>query len=506
MQYALPTSIWGRFKRTFIGDKAFYRTVLSLILPVVVQNLASNMVILLNNVMVGSLGTLHMSGVAIANQLIFVFNLTVFGAISGAGIYGAQFSGAGDWEGFRKTFRFKLLVALGITVAGAAILITWPDTLISLYLTGEGSAADAADMLSYGKEYLHIMLLGFLPYAITQCYSGSLRETGDTLPPMVASVTAVLTDLLLNFLLIHGRLGLPALGVRGAAIATVMSRLIELGIILIWTHTNHKKFFFMKGLYRSLRIGSELALNIAGKSLPLLLNELLWSLGVTTLAQIFSTRGLMVVAGLNIASTISNLFNVFFISMGSAVAVMVGQALGANDIPRARGYVWKLLFFSLSVCAFFGSALFIAAPSIPNVYNTEPEVKRLATVFLRTSAVLMAFSATSHCCYFTIRSGGKTFITMLFDSVFSWAICVPYTYLMVHHTTLPIDLLYPLCNLTELVKCIIGLVVVRTGYWARNMTGMPMAEESDMQVEENAVLPEISSTAEEENGALRESP
>jgi putative MATE family efflux protein len=478
MQYALPTSIWGRFKNKFIGDKAFYRTVILLILPVVVQNLASNMVILLNNVMVGSLGTLHMSGVAIANQLIFVFNLTIFGAISGAGIYGAQFAGAGDWEGFRKTFRFKLLVAFGITIVGATILLTWPDTLISLYLTGEGSASDAANMLGYGKQYLHIMLLGFLPYAVTQCYSGSLRETGDTLPPMVASVTAVLTDLLLNSLLIHGRLGFPALGVRGAAIATVTSRLVELSIILVWTHTNHKKFFFMKNVYRSLHIGKELALNIAGKSLPLLFNELFWSLGVTTLTQIYSTRGLMVVAGLNIASTISNLFNVFFISMGSAVAVMVGQALGANDIPRARSYVWKLLFFSLSVCAVFGSALFISAPAIPNVYNTEPEVKRLATVFLRTSAAYMAFSATSHCCYFTVRSGGKTFLTMLFDSVFSWVVSVPYTYLMVHHTLLPIEILYPLCSLTELVKCTIGLIVVRTGYWARNMTGMPVTEET----------------------------
>ncbi|MCE5236496.1 MAG: MATE family efflux transporter [Clostridiaceae bacterium] len=489
MEYALPRGLFARFKRTFIGDKAFYRTVLVLILPVVVQNLASNSVILLNNIMVGSIGTLNMSGVAIANQLIFVFNLTIFGAISGAGIYGAQFAGACDWEGFRKTFRFKLLVALAITAAGAAILYFFSDTLISLYLTGEGSAADAAAMLGYGKQYMHIMLWGLLPYALTQCYSGSLRETGDTLPPMVASVTAVFTDLTLNFLLIQGRFGLPALGVRGAAIATVTSRLIELSILLLWTHSNHKKFFFMEGLYKSLRIGKELALSIAGKSLPLLLNELLWAVGVTTLTQIFSTRGLIVVAGLNIASTISNLFNVFFLSMGSAVAVMIGQALGANDIPRARSYVWKLLFFSISICVFFGSALALSAHAIPNVYNTEPEVRRLATAFIRTSAMYMAFSATSHCCYFTIRSGGKTFLTMLFDSVFSWVVCVPYTYLMVHHTLLPIDLLYPLCNLTEAVKCAIGLIVVRTGYWARNMTGAPGGGEPAEQ-EAGGALPE----------------
>ncbi len=467
MQHALPSG--QRFKNTFIGDKAFYRAVFVLILPVIVQNLATNFVSLLNNVMVGTLGTLHMSGVAIANQLIFVFNLTVFGAISGAGIYGAQFAGAKDWESLRQTFRFKLFVSLAITAIGAAILYFGSDKLISLYLTGKGSPADAAGMLEYGKQYTHIMLFGLLPYSITQCYSGTLRETGETLPPMVASVTAVLLNLTLNYILITGRFGFPALGVKGAALATVISRFVELSVVVLWTKFDRKKFFYMKGVYRSLRIGGALALNIASKSMPLLANELLWSLGITTITQIFSTCGLMVVAGLNIASTITNMFNVFFLSMGSAVAVMTGQALGANDIQLARRQVWKLLFFSVSICVVLASALALSAGEIPNVYNTEPEVRRLATAFIRTGALYMTFSAISHCCYFTIRSGGKTFITMLFDSVFTWVVCVPYTYFMVHHSGLGIELLYLLCNLTEALKCSIGLIVVRSGYWARNM-------------------------------------
>lgn len=470
MQHALPTGPFARFKRMFIGDKAFYNAVFALVLPVVVQNLTSNLVILLNNVMVGAVGTREMSGVAIANQLIFVFNLTIFGAVSGAGIYGAQFAGANDWESFRKAFRFKLLVGVAITAVGASVLFLFADPLISLYLKGEGSAADAAAMLGFGKQYMHLMLWGLLPYALSQCYSGTLRETGNTLPPMVASITALLIDLVLNYLLIQGRHGFPALGVRGAGFATIVSRFIELSVLLVWT-SRGKRFFFLKGAYRSFRIGKELALSIAGKSLPLLANELLWSLGITTLLQIFSTRGLIVVAGLNIASTITNLFNVFYLSMGAAVAVMVGQALGANDIPRARSLVWKLLFFSVGVCAIFGSVLALSSNAIPNVYNTEPEVRRLAAGFIRASALYMAFNATSHCCYFTIRSGGKTFLTMLFDSVFTWVICVPYTYAMVHLTPLPIELLYPLCNATEVLKCILGLIVVRTGRWARNMVG-----------------------------------
>ncbi len=469
MQQTLNNGVWNRFRNTFIGDKKFYRTVLALVLPIIAQNLISNFVNLLDNVMVGQVGTLEMSGVAIANQLIFVFNLAIFGAVSGAGIYGAQFAGAKDWEGLRQTFRFKLLVSFGITIVGVSVIVLFDNPIISLYLTGEGNPADAASMLLFGKQYLHIMLWGLLPFALTQSYSSTLRETGHTMLPMLASMTAVLVNLVFNYILIYGKFGFPKLGVEGAAIATVLSRFVELGIVAIRAHSNHKKFFFMKGVYRHFRIERKLAGSIATKSLPLLANELFWSLGMTTLMQIFSTCGLMVVAGLNIASTITNLFNVFFISTGVAVGVMVGQALGANDICLAKRNAWKLIFFSVGICVVIGSALAISSGFIPNIYKTEAPVRLLATGFMRTSAMYMVFNGITHCCYFTIRSGGKTFITMLFDSVYTWVICVPFTYVMVRYTGLPIELLYPLCYLTDVLKCIIGVLVVRTGHWAKNM-------------------------------------
>ena len=479
MQRTLSGGLWNRFHNTFIGDKKFYRTVLMLVLPIIAQNLISNFVNLLDNVMVGQVGTVEMSGVAIANQLIFVFNLAIFGAISGAGIYGAQFAGACDWEGFRQTFRFKILVALGITAVSIAVVTVFDDPMISLYLTGDGDAADAAGMLFSGKQYLHLMLWGLLPFALTQSYSSTLRETGHTLMPMIASMTAVLVNLVFNYLLIYGKFGFPKLGVEGAAIATVLSRFVELSIVAIKAHTNRKKFFFMKGVFRNFRIDKKLAGSIAAKSLPLLANELFWSLGMTTLMQIFSTCGLMVVAGLNIASTITNLFNVFFISTGVAVGVMVGQALGANDIALAKRHAWKLIFFSVCICIVLGTALALSAGVIPNIYRTGAEVRRLATQFMRTSAMYMVFNGITHCCYFTMRSGGKTFITLLFDSVFTWVVCVPYAYIMVHYSGLSIDLLYPLCYLTEVLKCIIGVLVVRTGHWAKNMVDSKCVAVSD---------------------------
>ncbi len=469
VQISAPAGALGRFRRTFIGDRAFYKTVLALVLPIIVQNMISNFVNLLDNIMVGQVGTVQMSGVAIANQLLFVFNLTIFGGLSGPGIFGAQFFGAGDNEGLRHTFRFKLWTAALILAVAVTVFLSGDKPLISLYLTGEGNAADAAAMLEYGRSYLKTMLWGLLPFALSQVYSSTLRETGETVLPMKASIAAVFTNLCLNYVLIFGKLGFPALGVVGAAIATVISRFVELGIIVTYTHRHIEKFPFIAGMYRSLKVPGKLALTIFKKGTPLLVNELLWSLGVTTLTQIFSTRGLNVVAGLNISSTIVNLFNVVFISMGVAVAVMVGQALGAGDIPRAKSYVWKLIFFSICTCFVIGGALAAVSPIIPRIYNTTGDVRRLATYFMLTSALYMAFNAIAHCCYFAIRSGGKTFVTFLFDSAYSWVVAVPYAYVLTHFTKLDIFILYPVCYITDAVKSLIGIFVVRTGYWAQNI-------------------------------------
>lgn len=472
MKQSVTTSTFSKFRSTFIGNRQFYTKVLMLVLPIIVQNTISNFVNLLDNIMIGQVGTPQMSGVAIANQLIFVFNLTIFGGLSGAGIFGAQYFGAGDHEGLRHTVRFKLWIAVVTLSVALVVFLTCGEQLISLYLTGDGDAAERAAMLEYGRSYLRIMLIGLLPFSLSQVYGGTLREMGETLLPMKASLAGVITNLCLNYILIFGKLGFPVLGVEGAAIATVISRFVELTIIIVYAHRHSDKFQFIKGLYRTLRIPKALTYKIIRKGIPLLMNELLWSLGMITLAQIFSTRGLNVVAALNITSTVTNLFNVVFVSMGSAVAVMVGQALGANDIPRAKQTAWKLIFFNACICIVIGAILIALSPILPNIYNTTNDVRKLATRFMQTSAIYMSVNAVTHCTYFTIRSGGKTLITFLFDSAYTWCVFVPITYVLTHFTTLDIFLLYPICYLADIIKCIIGIIVVKAGHWAQNMVSV----------------------------------
>ena len=465
----------ARLRRIFIGERAFYRTVLAIIIPVIIQNTLTNAVNLLDNIMVGYVSTEAMSGVAIANHLLFVFNLCVFGGLSGPSIFGAQFYGAGDLEGLRNTFRIKLWISAALLLAAAVAFTGWGDQLIRTYLTGEGGAEKAAVMFQNSKDYLTIMLAGLIPFALSQCYSGTLRETGETMLPMAAGIAAVLTNLCGNWLLIYGNLGFPVMGVKGAAIATVISRFVELGVILIGIRRD-RRFTFLRGAYRKLSVPMPLFLDVMRKGMPLLINEALWSLGVATLMQIYSVRGLMVLAGLNIASTITNLFNVVYIAMGSAVAVIIGQALGANDLKRAREDVWKLLAFSFGCCLVIGGLLALLSPLIPHLYAAEAEVYKLATRFILASACLMPINAITHCCYFTLRAGGSTIVTFLFDCVFSWTISIPFAYFLVHLTGLDIMILVPMSQSVEIIKCIVGLFLVKRGVWIRNIVAAPNAE------------------------------
>ena len=459
------------FKDTKKGELLqFYKKVLLVAFPIIIQNAISNFVGFLDNIMIGKVGTDQMSGVAIVNQLLFVFNLCIFGAISGAGILTAQFYGKGDHEGVRDTFRFKMIISLIIMAAACVLFVFAADPLIGTYLH-DGSATGNIQMtLRYGKDYMYIMLWGLLPFAVGCVYSGTLRETGETFVPMVASFVAVFVNLGLNYLLIYGKFGFPVLGVSGAAIATVISRYIEAAIEIVWTHRHKVKNKFIEGAYRTFRLRKGLTGHIIKLGLPLLINETMWAAGVAVQNSIYSQRGLAVVAAQNISSTISNMFNVAFMAMGDAVAIIVGQMLGAGKFKEAKRSAYRIIGMSAAVSAVFGVILFTLSPLFPNIYNTTDEVKAYATSFMRIWACLMPMGGFLHATYFTLRSGGKTLITFLFDSCFLWVIAVPVTYAVTMYTGLDIVLVYLICNCVDLIKVTVGWILLVKGVWIQNIT------------------------------------
>ena len=339
-----------KIRKKFIGDRAFYAMVLGIVVPIMIQNGITNLVNLLDNIMVGRLGTEQMSGVSIVNQLIFVYNLCIFGGLSGAGIFTAQYFGQKDEEGIRHTFRYKLWMAVILSVVVIGGLLIFDEQLIGLYLRGSSDGGDLVATLNYGVKYLRIMALGLPAFMMLQIYASTLRECGETVVPMKAGLTAVAVNLVFNYLLIYGKCGFPQLGVAGAAVATVLSRYVEALVVITWTHAHKAKNSYIVGMYRTLKVPANIVKKIFIKGTPLLFNEALWSAGMAMLSQCYSVRGLNVVAGLNIANTVNNLFSVVYIAMGSAVAIIVGQHLGAGRMEEARDTDNKLIVFSMMSC------------------------------------------------------------------------------------------------------------------------------------------------------------
>ena len=455
--------------RKYVGDKKFYRMILLIAVPIMVQNGITNFVSLLDNIMVGQVGTNQMSGVAIANQLIFVYNLCIFGGMSGAGIFGAQFFGQGNNDGLRYVFRFKLVIGFVLTAICGVIFAMYGEPLISLYLDEGNSAAANAETLMYAMQYLRIMLVGFLPFVVVQIYASTLREVSEAVLPMVAGVVAVFVNLVLNYILILGNFGAPALGVEGAAIATVTSRFVECFIVVWWTHRHKERNPYIVGVYKSLAIPGDLMVKIIKKGTPLLVNEALWSLGMATLLQCYSVRGLGVVAGMNISNTIVNLFNVTFMALGNSVAIVVGRLLGAGKMDEARDTDRKLIAFSVASCIVIAVIVIFLAPLFPELYNTEADVKEYARNFIIIAALFMPQHAFLHATYFTLRSGGKTVITFLFDSGFMWAVSIPFAFVISRYTVWPIEVIYALCQGIEIIKSIVGFILLKKGIWLNNI-------------------------------------
>lgn len=437
----------------------------------ILQNLITNFVSMLDNIMVGAIGTEQMSGVSIVNQYMFIFNITIFGGVSGPSIFGAQFYGKGDYEGQKYTLRYRILLALSVTLIAGLVLYFCMDPLISLYLSKDDSPEQIAATLSYGKEYMRIMLFSLLPFALGQAYASATRESGETKIPMIGSVAAVGINLILDYGLIFGNFGLPELGVRGAAIATVIAKYIEAGVVIVWVHTRHKKAPYGVGLFRGFRIPGALAKKVTWKSIPLLANEFLWSVGVSAIAQCYSVRGLDVVAGRNIAGTIVNLINVFFIQMGGCISIIVGAKLGAGKLEEAKEYDNKLLFFGVMLSTVVGIVALPVAKVFPLLYNTEQQVRDLATYFIMIQAIAMPIWSYTNSCYFTLRSGGKTGITFLFDFGFSWLLQIPLAFVLSRFTKMDIHLLFAIVVYSEIVKAVIGYFMVRSGVWVQNLVG-----------------------------------
>lgn len=453
------------FKDKYFGDKNFYKMTLTIAIPIIIQNLLTNLVSMADNIMVGQLGTNQMSGVAIINQLFFVFNLLVFGGMSGAGLFSAQYFGQKNHNGVRDVFRMKILIGITIIAISLSVMIFLHKPLINMFLHEGSSSGNIQETFNYAKNYLYIMVIGIAPFVISNCYSTTLKESGQTVVPMKAGVLAVVFDIVLNYIFIFGKLGFPAMGVVGAAIATVISRFVECGYLVIYTHRHSNDYPFIKHCYRTLKVPGSLVKKIIVTGTPLMLNEFLWAGGLTLQTQALSTKGLATVGGLNICNTIGNISNCIFVTMGTTIAIVVGQLLGAGKLKEAKVTATRMAAFSLLISFGMIIILGLLGPVFPHFYNTTDEIRELATKFIWAVAAATPFISLSNSEYFILRSGGKTIITFLFDSCFVCLVNVPVAICLTKFTAIHIVGIFFLVNILECIKALIGFIMVKKDIW-----------------------------------------
>lgn len=456
-------------KECILGEPEFYRKVAVVVLPMIAQNTLTNIVGLLDNIMVGQVGKVPMSSVAIVNQILFIFYLCIWGSLAGAGIFSTQFFGKGDMDGVRHAIRFKLITAITLCLFAVTFLYLNSHGLISGYIAADVIEAERVETLKNGVAYLNIMLVGLLPFSLTQVYASVMRESGKTTLPMYAGMAAMLVNFVFNALLIFGLMGFPKMGVLGAATATVISRCVELFIVAFGAHRKGSVYNFFSGVYKGFYIPRALILPMLSKTMPLMINEFLWSFSQATLLRQYSIRGLSIIAAMNISGTVAQIFNEVFISIGGSTAILVGQELGASKLISARRTAWRMAALSVGSTIVMGLLLAAASPFIPQIYNVDPEIRAMATRCILVLAICMPVNAYANVSYFTIRSGGKMLVTFAFDFFAAWFMSVPAAFVLCRYTTLPIVTVYFIVSFLEAVKCIVGFFLVRSGIWVRNI-------------------------------------
>ena len=456
--------------KKYFGDKSFYKKVILIALPIMLQQGITQFVSLLDNVMIGNFSDTAMAGVSVVNQIIFVFNFVIIGALAAVGIYIAQYFGANDQHNQMLCFRLKFWVGLIILLLMILIILVFGDYLINAFLTNPSSQEEKLAIETSAKDYLFIISFTFLPYTISQIYSSTLREVGETVKPMIAGAIAVVVNGLFNMWFIYGGLGVPAMGASGAAIATLIARIVEMLFLIFFTHKHHKKFNFVEGVFKSVYVPKRIIKNVLIKGTPLIFNELLWSLGTTLLLRIYSNRGTDILKAFSISSTTTNLFYIIFGAMASAISIMVGQSLGAGNLEEAVDNDRKLIMFSVIICFIFGIILACIAPIIPMLYkDTSQDVRKLATSLMFVIAGCMIIFSFNTSCFYTLRAGGVTFVTFLFDSLFVWVVSLPLALVLVKLTDASIVLVYFVVQITEIIKSVIGYLLIKSKIWVKNL-------------------------------------
>lgn len=445
----------------FIGPKQFYKDVLKIAVPLMLQQLITSSVNLVDNLMVGQLGDASLGGVAATNRFYMIAFFATFGILAAAGIFIAQYFGAKDEEHMKQSFRFSILSAYLVILPFFVLGFLKPEWGIQYFTSDAG-------IVSEGIKYMSVASFSLLPLGLILAMTSAMRSTGETKIPLFAGIISVLTNAVFNYMFIFGHFGFPAMGVAGAAYATIIARVVELVILLVVMKM--KSFAFSTKISELFHISKLIVRNVSVKAAPLAVNEFFWASGMATLFKFYATRGPEVISGMSIAGTTADLFFTLFGGMAVASTVMISQPLGANDLETGRANGYRMLGFSVFLALCFAILMFGSSFIVPYFYNVSDEARSISQNVLRIMSVMFWIYMGTAQCYFILRAGGDTKSTFLMDSGFMWFVNIPVVFAFAYFTKYPIYVLYIAGQSTDFVKLSFSYWLVKKEKWVKNLT------------------------------------
>lgn len=440
----------------------FIKTLIIIAIPIVLQQLFLNVASLLDTLMVGQLDEANVSGVYIATQIIFVVNLMMFGSIEGASVFFSQFFGKNDETNLKKSFVFKLYASLIIGSLATIGILIFGRGLSELFVK-DPLAVDIS------VQYLNILAISFIPFGIIISITSSMRESHNTVLPMSITLIGVVVNFIVNYIFIYGKFGVPKLGGVGAAIGTTTERIVELIILLIFCLK--KKYLFCDKFYNYLKIEKNLCIQMIKKSVPLLINETLWALGQTVLVYVFSQSSEISTVVLPISTTIFNLIFVVCLGVGNAITILVANTVGTGDFTKAQKEAYISLTFSTIVGVVLGIILALMAPFVTSLYTgVSIQARELAQIIIIYYGIYIVISALNNSIFFILRAGGRTLLVFIFDSLYGWILQIPFAFLLLYAFHLEFIPLVIVTYSIDIVKTIVGLILILQKKWYRNLT------------------------------------
>ncbi len=447
--------------KKFIGSKEFYLTVLSIAIPVMAQQFVSSFVNLIDNLMIGSLGTVALSGVTVANKIYTIFNSTLFGFCGAAGIFVAQYYGAKDIKKCQNVLNINLTFNIIIALLFVVVLTLIPEPFVHLF-------SNDMNVINEGLKYLRFAVLSYLPFSISFAIMVALRAIGINKVQLIIGIIGVLTNTSLNYILIFGHFGFPSLGVAGAAIATAIARVIEM-VIYLYLLIKHRYAFHLS-IKELFHLDKSLVKHMITKALPLTANEILYSLGLSMVFIAYVRCAEPLIAAVSVVDTIMQMAYIIFSGLASAVSILIGKHLGANEIELAKVNSRYLIVFGMFVGLCIGILFMGISPFIANLYNVETIIKETIVGLIRIRCFMLPIYVFNVTIFFILRAGGDTLSTLIMDSGFLWGLNVTIATLLSIFVPIPLVMLSLIVESTDYIKMIVSYYFFKKEKWAKNIT------------------------------------